>query len=60
MNSNWQTWAALGIVAITVVGFIVRAVRRHHASKNGCPNAVDCGCAGAKLGESFRAQHGHK
>ena len=54
MNPDWQTWVALGIVATAVVALIVRAVRRHNASKHGCANAADCGCAGAKLGASLR------
>ena len=60
MSSNWQTWVALGIVAVTVVAFIIRAVRRHRASKHGCVNAADCGCSGSKLGESLKYRHGHK
>jgi len=50
MSGDWQTWAALGVVAITVVAFVVRAVRRRRAAKNGCANAADCGCGGSKLG----------
>lgn len=50
MNAEWQTVAALGVVLITIVGFVVRAVRRHRAAKTGCANAAECGCSGAKLG----------
>jgi hypothetical protein len=50
MSDSWQTWAALGVVAITVIAFIVRAVRRRRAAKSGCASAADCGCASAKLG----------
>jgi len=50
MSGDWQTWTALGIVALTAVLFVVRAVRRRRASKSGCPSAADCGCSGAKIG----------
>lgn len=60
MNGGWQTWVALGVVAVTIVAFIVRAVRRQRASRRGCVNAADCGCGDSRLSGSFRAQHGHK
>ncbi|MEP4076542.1 hypothetical protein [Haloferula sp.] len=37
---DWQSWAAAGIVAITVVIFLVRALRRK--SSNG--SCDDCSC----------------
>jgi hypothetical protein len=54
MSGEWQTWAALGVVAITAVAFVVRAVLRRRAAKKGCANAADCGCGGAKLGNARR------
>lgn len=60
MSGDWQTWVALGVVAVTAIAFVVRAVRRHRASKNGCANASDCGCTSSKFGESLRAQRSRK
>jgi len=50
MSAGWQTWAALGVVAITAVLFVVRAIRKRRKAASGCPSAADCGCGGAKLG----------
>lgn len=51
MSSDWQTWAALGVVAITVIAFVVRAIRkRRAASKGGCASGGDCGCTASKIG----------
>ena len=37
---NWQTYAAIGIIAITLVIFIFRLIRPQ--KKSGCGH--DCGC----------------
>jgi len=50
MSSDWQTWAALGVVAITVLAFVVRAIRRRRKAASGCASAADCGCTSSKLG----------
>lgn len=42
---NWQSLAALGVVAITVLVFAVRLGRSRH--KAGC--GAGCSCDGAKL-----------
>lgn len=51
MSGDWQTWAALGVVAITVVLFVVRAVRKRRKAAAGCVNSADCGCGGARPGK---------
>lgn len=28
MNPDWQTWAALGVVALTAAAFLARALRK--------------------------------
>jgi hypothetical protein len=50
VSNDWQTWAALGVVAITVVAFVVRSVRKRRAAASGCASAGDCGCSGSKIG----------
>ena len=40
MQSDWQTWAAAGLVALTLVIFLVRLARRKNSSACG----KDCGC----------------
>lgn len=46
MQMDWQTLAAVGIVAITVTIFLVR-LAKPKGRKNGC--GQDCGC-GKKAG----------
>jgi hypothetical protein len=50
MSGDWQTWAALGVVVITAVLFVVRAIRKRRKAASGCASAGDCGCSGVKLG----------
>ncbi len=38
---DWQTYTALGIVAITLVVFLVRLTRPK--KKRGCGHGCDCG-----------------
>ncbi len=38
MMAEWQTWAALGVVALAVVLLVRRAIKR----RRGCGG--DCGC----------------
>jgi len=42
MNSDWQSWAALGVVVITAVVFSLRM--RKAKGKAGCGSG--CGCSG--------------
>lgn len=49
MSDNWQTLAALGVVAITAILFIVRAVRKKRSSSTGCGSGGDCGAAAKKF-----------
>ncbi len=39
---NWQTPAALAVVAITVALFVVRWVRRRKGNGRGCGGGCDC------------------
>ncbi len=49
MISNWQTWAALGVVAITAVLFVVRALRKRRSPTTGCGSGGDCGAGGSRF-----------
>ncbi len=43
MNSDWQTWAALAVVAITAVLYVRRVLgKRKKRSGGSCGG--DCGC----------------
>jgi hypothetical protein len=48
MNNDWQTWAALGIVALPLALLVRRAFRRHRSHH-------DCGCAGVDAGRELRS-----
>jgi hypothetical protein len=40
MNADWQTWAAAGVVVITVLAFALRSMKRKkHGSCNTCGSA---------------------
>ena len=41
MNSDWQTWAAAGVVIVTALIFLSRVLKKKHGS--GCST---CGNAG--------------
>ncbi len=38
--NDWQSWAAAGIVLITLAIFVIRALRR----KSGAGHCDDCSC----------------
>lgn len=46
MDANWQTWAALGVVAIAAALLAWRAWRRRG-------NHDGCDCAGARAGREL-------
>lgn len=46
MDANWQTWVALGIVAVTAVLLVRTAWKRRHRHEG-------CGCAGAANNREF-------
>ena len=37
MNSDWQTWAAAGVVVVTSIAFVMRALKKKkHGGCNTC------------------------
>jgi len=48
MNEQWQHWVVFGVVGLTVVVFVWRAVRRRRAGPGaGC--GVGCGCGRSEV-----------
>jgi len=48
MDNDWQTWAALGIVALAVALMVRRAWRRRGSHEG-------CGCVGAQTDRELKA-----
>ena len=44
MTNDWQTWTALGVVAITAVFYVRYLVRRKSKRGSGGSCDSDCGC----------------
>ncbi|MDF1825543.1 MAG: hypothetical protein P1U68_12930 [Verrucomicrobiales bacterium] len=41
-SSDWQTWAALSLVAITLLTFVIRGHRKKNSGCNHCGPENDC------------------
>ena len=44
MNNDWQTWTALGVVALTAVLYVRYLMRRKKNRGSGGSCDSDCGC----------------
>jgi len=50
MNTDWQTWAAAGIVLGTLAIFAIRIFAKPKGKKGGCGHGCGCG-NGKKTGQ---------
>jgi len=49
MMQDWQFWAALSVVAVTLITLTVSTWRRMHNKSSGAGCHADCGCVKTEL-----------
>ena len=48
-TTDWQTWTALAVVALTVFIFTIGIIRRRKKNTNSSACHTDCGCGKSDL-----------